>query len=688
MDRLAAGGRDGVAANASRGDGQGHDRAGGGCADDDAGVHERPADGLDLPIDGAMADGVLQYVSAAREGPGGPHPRCETEDVASRTSGAVATTSVAAGGMVTTRRTHVYARSAAGADRGEVTTGPPCDPAVSQDSTRSTDGEATGRDEARTLQAKPRGVGGGGPPGRRSNYYPHKPPQSLGVGPSIQGHEDQDEDGQEPTIREKVRRRDGSADTDVPASAARDRGGAAALNIGQRPSKGLKHRTPGARESECRSIKRSAGVLIIPVQSGEQGRRGAGLSSGGSGSAAATYVTAAVGDGCKLSENGKVGRAVGGTRSLGLRLVDIAAQQGGSEQHEERLEDAADGRGQPSQRPTDRETQGPSDKRRRMDSDSSLASGGDQSGTCGGATADSMGSFASHRLHRQHRGPIRAWGPVGSGIHRRFTSPQGGCSDLASDDCVSDSTNTFDNRAPATRPPRPRAPRPVHRDGETAEADTGVRRGGGSGSAGDNFSEEADGSRSSCGASAGPSSLAAVGQPADAAGGELAATTSARSTPSAGHCGVGRIVDTADLDLAPRTAKRRRIVGKQRPSAGYSPLQEVASARGGGVREGTVIGATFSLLESPQPTVGAIDESSFGDMRAPHGRGGHNSVQVGESGGPSRSNTSSVHRAAGTDRDGHLLTGRAAGDSSGRDSGLAQRGAGLAERTRGRGASA
>ncbi len=99
---------------------------------------------------------------------------------------------------------------------------------------------------------------------RRRLDTPLEPPVRLGVGPSITGRELIDDEGGRPTIWVSVRRRDGSADPEARPSAARDRGGAAAAGFGKRPREGSSHHTQGARNSECISIKRSAGILVIP----------------------------------------------------------------------------------------------------------------------------------------------------------------------------------------------------------------------------------------------------------------------------------------------------------------------------------------------------------------------------------------------------------------------------------------
>ncbi len=99
---------------------------------------------------------------------------------------------------------------------------------------------------------------------RRRLNAPLEPPASLGVGPSIIGRELSDGDGGRPTIWVSARRRDGSADPEACSSAARDRGGAAATGFGRKPREGSSHHTQGARNSECISIRRSAGILVIP----------------------------------------------------------------------------------------------------------------------------------------------------------------------------------------------------------------------------------------------------------------------------------------------------------------------------------------------------------------------------------------------------------------------------------------
>ncbi len=273
----------------------------------------------EVKLDGAEANDVSHNVSAAREGPGGPHHNRITEDVTRCHHGTFVATSVAAGGKVTELTIGDYAWSAEAAGHGEVTIGPPCESAVSQDGTRSTVGDATGRDVDHTLPEESRGGGGGGPPKWRRLNPPQEPPQSLGVGPSAKGHEESDEHGVRPAMKEKERRRDGSADAEVGAPAARDRGGAAGPDHGERPSQGLIHRTPSARQSECVKVKRSDGVFFITTAGG------AGASNGHERSAVCRRGAAAPG----ARETG--GEGAGQRREKRARTED-GGREGSSDQ--------------------------------------------------------------------------------------------------------------------------------------------------------------------------------------------------------------------------------------------------------------------------------------------------------------------------------------------------------------------
>ncbi len=106
-----------------------------------------------------------------------------------------------------------------------------------------------------------------------------------------------------------------------------------------------------------------------------------------------------------------------------------------------------------------------------------------------------------------------------------------------------------------------------------------------------------------------------------------------------------------------RCNKRRRLNGKQPPSGSAT--------------------ATDTVL--------AIEESTNGVPRDRPGSSGCNSMQVGISARPSRSTTLSLEGRAPADRDGHVLGAHLAAATSTRVGGLAQLGAGLAERARGRG---
>lgn len=106
-----------------------------------------------------------------------------------------------------------------------------------------------------------------------------------------------------------------------------------------------------------------------------------------------------------------------------------------------------------------------------------------------------------------------------------------------------------------------------------------------------------------------------------------------------------------------RSGKRRRLRGKQPPSDGAAEMSSSTTI---------VKGITDDSREQP-------------------GRSAWNSVHEGISACPSRSTTSSLDRSAPADRDGHVLETRLAAHSAIRAGGLAQHGAGLVERTRGRG---
>ncbi len=221
--------------------------------------------------DDARASDANHSVGAACAGPGDPHQCRLTEPVTTRYRSAVVAGSVAAGGRAATLLHGDYARLASVASRGEAARGPPCDPAVSQDGIKGVDDEATWCASGSNLQDKHRGQGEGGTPIRRRLNAPLEPPVSLGVGPSIIGRALLEDDGGRPTRRVNERRRDGSAEPEARPSAARDRGGAAAAGFGEQPQGGSSHHTQGARKSECLRIKRSAGILVIPIQEEARG---------------------------------------------------------------------------------------------------------------------------------------------------------------------------------------------------------------------------------------------------------------------------------------------------------------------------------------------------------------------------------------------------------------------------------
>ncbi len=275
------------------------------------------------PLDGAEASDVSQNVCAACEGPGGTHQIRITEDVTRCHRGTLVATSVAVGGQVTERSSDDNAWPAEAAGHGEVTSGPPCGSAVPQDGTRSTVGNATGREHTHSLLRMSRGDGGGGPPSWRRTHSPQNPPQSLGVGPSIAGLAAGGEEGERPAARGIVRRRDGSADAVVEAPAARDRGGAAGPDHGKRPSEGLNHRTPGARQPECAQIKRSSGVLIITTAGGEGTDRGHARRSEGDGGVAAPGAAEDVDAGPGRQRVKRARTEVGGCEGLPGQAVYI-----------------------------------------------------------------------------------------------------------------------------------------------------------------------------------------------------------------------------------------------------------------------------------------------------------------------------------------------------------------------------
>ncbi len=223
----------------------------------------------------ATASDAITSVGAACAGPGDPHQRRLTEPVTSRYRSADVAGSVAVGAGAATLPSDDYARLVADTGRGKAAHGPPCDPAVSQDGITGAGDSATKCASSSTLQEKHRGKGGGGTPRRRSTNTPLEPPARLGVGPST-GRALREDDGGRPTRKEYARRRDGSAEPEAQPSAARDRGGAAAAGLGEGPPRGPCHRTRGARKPECLSIRRDAGILLNPPQSGGTEHRGTG----------------------------------------------------------------------------------------------------------------------------------------------------------------------------------------------------------------------------------------------------------------------------------------------------------------------------------------------------------------------------------------------------------------------------
>ncbi len=122
-------------------------------------------------LDDAEATDAYNSVDVACAGPGDPHLNRSTDTVTTPASGAVVAESVAGDGAATILQSWRHARESVD-DRGEVAESPPCDPAASQDGIEDTTGGPTGRVEALTLQATPRGEGGGGPPSWQSIDFP------------------------------------------------------------------------------------------------------------------------------------------------------------------------------------------------------------------------------------------------------------------------------------------------------------------------------------------------------------------------------------------------------------------------------------------------------------------------------------------------------------------------------------
>ncbi len=696
-------------------------------------VQSGEALGVMVMCKGAGAEGAFSCVDVACEGPGDPSLLRATDTATRPTSAAIVADTVAEEEVVAALSTWEHAWGA-DADHGEATAGPPRGHAAPRDGTKDTASEPLGRDAALTSQEKPQLACGGRPQYWQSTYPPLELPQRLGTGPSNAGRAELVEHGGRPASREYARRRDGDVDPGARASAACGGNDAAALSPREGPLEGSDRRRVQEARNESKHIERgtdaplrsgrgssdSTGVTVVG-HIGWRGKRSRGGSTpahehgGGwehSGACVKVPPEGAAGRGeqpprrtglTPMRRDGGPGEGGGhgtceeehsngcmeegryhGGGSAAERLGGTAAGGGGSDQQGFWVVDDADGRGQPGRWSAELTVQCPLDKRRRLRNESLRGGDEDQRGVGSGATAVDTGSSTSHDVRRRHRGPFHAVGPGGSRGSRMVVPPSVDC-DIVLDSCVSDLTNSSDDRAPAAQPSRLRVPRRVQRGGDTAAVDTGARRGHGGGDASVDISEDGAGALNLRGSPVRLDLRGTYVQPADTVGDKIIATMPTAPSSSSGGYVATRDASLAGLGPGPAPAKRRRLVGKQRPRGETLPTLDGASARGGGTLQCASLEAAVSDSGSMQSLVGTAGECSYGELHVRRGCDEFMLVHAGVSSGPSRSNTLIVHRAAATDRDGPELVRCQAGDLGDRSNSLAQRGAGLSERARGRG---
>ncbi len=557
------------------------------------------------------------HVDAACAGPGGPRQRRMTVTITTPPCALVVDT-VAVGGAAATLEAEDHAQMAA-AICGEAADSPPCGSAVPQDGISGTVGSTTGRDDARTLQRKPRGNGGGGPPKRRRLISPQKPPRRLGVGPSTCEREGKPQDGKRSPGDE--RRRVGSVDPGAIGAAARDSGGAAAHGHLEKPLKGFSHRaTRVARKSECPNSK----------QGDDDGVDVHGDTDPSVGNGQASNCSHAIGASGSSSNSGS-GVPGSGEADRYVRCVYDSKEEDG-DAHADRDGEAEDAGRRARRRPYSRlsrlrVTAGKPVRLKEEDGDEEETEAREDRG--GGISGEVVGGSCHQPRHRRRRGSPPQGALQGDRIDvNRLTS------DRSIRDNRSGSTSSVrhpsrDSRAP-TPPLRdePRYHRPHVQEGEQG-ADAGAhcavrgRRGGGGGRG------HPLGERHCRG-----------GEPADPGGEEHATGRCAVGSPG-GACRFPVLAEAAAVGSHP--VKRRRIRGKQ-PAAGGAAAAVLAVPR---------------VMDDGDPLVIANRRLGAAHM---HGGGEpeHGAARSAARGGPSRlpSVTSTLDRSAAHNRDGQDLAAR------------------------------
>ncbi len=676
------------------------------------------------------------HVDVACAGPGDPSARRVTETATWPTAAADVAETVAEAEVVAALVNRRTAREAQ-ADLGEATYGPPRGCAAPREDTKDTASEALGREASTSLQATRPADGGGGPPVWHYTHPPQSTPPRLGAGPSDLGRADCDGDGGWPATEVIVRRRDGNVDPGARASAARRGSVAAEPSPWDKPSEGLSRRRVRDARNEygvnAHGSPISCGDDVPAGGSMPRAKRSRGGGEDGNGRRLGVSCTAdqrpeEVAEEEQPEEERLVQRlgeetprqrpavdpsslapvcgVSGHDFSRGMAAPTSPRSPRGSVGHDNLF---SPGGSHKEPAAVDREGRAERGRRRR------------KGGAGEGGTREVFGSRSSSgrqsRL-RQRRGPANEGAPA-------VDEPAGRVGSAGSDPIapslirregitwpISDDESQIARVTHARRavPPRGRRAENFMAPQDAGALDAGgtataasaavlcARQGHGGGepwrrerasggshrrqeeprtSTTAHLQEDTRGvpARDTVGdqeltirAAAAPGAVLGDLEREDHGATDVAASVCA--TPEDGNAadtdnltqGFADHGDAADRrrrppDAGDRGSKRRRLRGKQPPS--------------GGMKDAST-GTT-------------IDVGTVGDSRGRPGRSGCNSVHVGISACPSRSTTSSLDRLAPTDRDGHVLVTRPAASSTARVGGLAQHGAGPAERARGRG---